>query len=460
MEYTRTLARYAAGLKFEDLPREVVEQVKSLTLHTIGVALAACGTEQGKEAIALAKAFGGNKDEATIFGDGSRVAAVQAGFANGSLADILDWEDCHWTGHPSANAIPAALAVGEMFRSSGKEYITAVVAGYELYQRIAQSVQPSEKWGWWTRGWGLTSWEIFAGAIPAAKLFKLDEDKMAQAIGLAGVMTPIVNSKRAMSMSDLYHYQHGLACRDGITAAFITRSGFNGVYDILDGENGYWVSVSDQCDWAWLDKGLGKEYLILETYMKHWPVNMWVNQPVDGVDEIVSAQKIRAEDVEEITVEPIFENRVAYKPQGYNGNVDAQFSVPYCIAAYLLEHEPGPNWYTEKYFRDPKLLELAGRVKCTGPTMTMRQAFKLMREGDYPKVTVTITTKAGKRFSTEVHYAKGHRKNPMTLEEKKARFRRCASFVLKPARAEEAIERILDLEKIKDVSVIADALHN
>lgn len=460
MGYTRTLARYASDLRFEDLPSEVVDLVKCLTIHTLGVALAACSTEQGKEAIALAKAFGGSKDEATVLADGARVSCVQAGFANGSLADILDWEDCTWTGHPSANAIPAALAVGEMFHSSGREYITAVVAGYEVYQRIAQAVQPSEKWGWWTRGWGLTSWEIFAGAIPSAKLFRLDEDKMAQAIGIAGVMTPIVNSKRALAMSDLYHYQHGLTCRDGITAAFIAKSGINGLYDMLDGENGYWVSVSDQCDWEWLDKGLGKDFLILETYMKHWPVNMWVNQPLDGVDAIVTTENVDPGDVAEITVEPVFDNRVAYRPEGYDGNVDAQFSIPYCVAAYLLDPEPGPNWYTEKRLRDPGLLELASRVKSIGPTMTMRKAFALYREGSYPEVKVTLTTKSGKRFSKKVLFPKGHRKNRMSMGELKARFRRAASFALAPARIEEAIEKILHLEEIGDLAEIADTLHN
>lgn len=62
-------------------------------------------------------------------------------------------------------------------------------------------------------------------------------------------------------MSDLYHYQHGLTCRDGITSAFIAQSGINGLYDMLDGENGYWVSVSDQCDWDWMTRGLGKAWL-------------------------------------------------------------------------------------------------------------------------------------------------------------------------------------------------------
>jgi len=460
MNYTKTLADYAVGLKYEDIPKEVVEQAKLLTLHTLGVALAACATKQGKEAIALAKAFSGDKRESTILGDGSKVSCIQAGFANGALADILDWEDCSWTGHPSANAIPAALAVGEMIKASGKDYITSVVAGYEVYQRIAMAVQPTEKWDWFKRGWGLTSWEIFAGAIPAAKLFKLSEDKMAQAIGVAGVCTPIVNIKHDMWRSNIYHYQHGLTCRDGIVSAFIAQSGINGLYDMLDGETGYWVSVSDNCDWDWMTKGLGKDYLIMETYFKHWPTNMWINQPLDAVDAIVKAEGIKADDVAEVIVEPVFEKRMDYKPEGYSGNVQAQFSIPFCIATMLLEPEPGPNWYTEEKLKDPKLLELASKVKATGPMMKMAEAFVLFRAGDYPEVSVEIVTKDGRRFKETIIFPKGHPKNRMTVDEFKDRFRRAASFALKPDKIESAIEKILNLEEVADVSEIGEAIHN
>lgn len=176
MNYTRTLSEYAVKLRYEDLPKEVIEQAKLLTLHVLGVSLAGCRVTQGNEAIALSKDMGGEKKESTILGDGNKVSCVQAAFANSTLADVLDWEDCSWTGHPSAGAIPAALAVGERVKASGKDYITSLVAGYEVYQRIAMAVQPTPEF-YSKCGWGLTSWQIFAAAIPAAKLMKLDENK-------------------------------------------------------------------------------------------------------------------------------------------------------------------------------------------------------------------------------------------------------------------------------------------
>jgi len=459
VNYTKILAGYAAEIRYTDLPKEVVEQAKLLTLHTLGVSLAGCVTEQGKSAVALAKDFGGDKNESTIIGDGSKVSSVQAAFANGTLADVMDWEDCSWTGHPSANAIPAALAVGERVSASGKEFITSIVAGYEVYQRIAMAVQPTDEY--WSRiGWGLTSWEIFSGAIPAAKLLKLNEVEMQQAIGIAGAMTPVVNSKRHLSMSDLYHYQHGCSCRDGVVSALIAKSGISGMYDVLDGNKGYWISVSDTCDWDWLTKGLGKDYLIMETYFKHWPANMWIQQHLDAVDAMVKTENIEADDIAEIIVTPEFQHRMGFKPEGYSTNLDAQFSIPYCIAVLLLEPQPGPNWYTGKNFKDPKLLEIASKVRATGPTLGMRDAFKLFWAGKYPEVTVTVITKNGKRLTETVLFPKGHTRNRLTYDEYIRRFRRAASFILKPDNIEQAIEKILKLEELDDILEITALIHN
>ena len=460
MSYTKNLAKYAVGLKYQDLPEEVVEQAKLLTLHTLGVALAASVTGQGKDAIALGKAFGGRNGEAVLVGDGSKVSCVQAGFVNGTLADILDWEDCSWTGHPSSGAIPAALAVGEWIKTSGKEYITSVVAGYELYERIAMAVQPSAAWSFLDKGWGLTSWVVYASAIPAAKLLKLNEEQMENVIGMAGALTPISNPRVHLTKTNFYHYQWGINCKNGIVAALIAARGISPMPDFLDGEQGsYAMSLSDKCADEWYNKNLGKDYLIMETYFKHWPTNMWINQPLDGIDAIMRKHNVKAEDVEQIIVTPEMEFRMAYRPGGYRSIVDAEFSIPYCIAVLMHEPEPGPNWYTEEKFKDPKILELAGRVTAEGPVQGLNDAFIKFRAGTYPYVTVEVKTKDGRCFKQDVPFPKGHPQNRMTVDEFKDRFRRAASFALNPDKIEKAIDKIMNLEEVEDISEISDLVH-
>ena len=454
MDYTKKLANYAVDLKYHHLPGEVIEQAKLLTLHTVGVGLASNATPQGRRAVALAKDMWGEKTESTVWGDGIRLPCMGAAFCNGTLADILDWEDCSWTGHPSANAIPAGLAVAEKLGSSGMDYITAVVAGYEVYQRIAMAVQPSPNWDIFQRGWGLTSWEIFAAAIPTAKLLNADQDKMAKTIGVAGVLSAISNSKYHTSMSDMYHYQHGAACMNGVLSASISESGITGLSDMLDGDNGYWISISDACDWDWFTKGLGEDYLIMKTLFKYWPANMWNQAPLDIVDSLVREYGIANEMISEIIVSPEIEYRMALRPEGYKGILDAQFNIPYCVAILLLDPEPGPNWFAQERLNDPKILETASKVRATGPVQKLMDSFRLMQTGSFPEVTVRIILKDGKQFTRSLKFPKGHPKNRLTNEEYKNRFRRAASFALDPQVSEKLIEKILNLENLVDISEI------
>ena len=464
MSYTKSLAEYAVNLRYEDLPQEVIEQVKMLTLHVIGVSLAGCQIKQGREAIALAKDMGGEKKESSIWGDGTKVSSVQAAFANGTLADVLDWEDCSWTGHPSAGAIPSALAVAERAKCSGRDFITSVVAGYEVYQRIAMAVQPTAEM-WRKNGWGLTSWQIFAAAIPAAKLLKLDVTKMAQTIGIAGATSPIINSKISYQRSDFYHYMYGVACLNGVTSALIAKSGINALEDMLDGDNGYWLAISDRCRWEWMTKNLGKDYLIMETLIKHWPVNMWVQQYLDLVDEIQKREKIGPDDIAEIIVSPDYQkfegaSRMVYKPEGYSGATEAQFSIPYCIAVLLLDPKTGPKWFAEERLRDPNLLDLASKVKATGEKVTPFEGFAKFQKGTYPEAQLEIILKDGRHFSERQPFPKGHPKNRLTMDELKDLFRVAASYTLKPDRIEKAIEGITNIEKYSDMSEVAELTHN
>jgi 2-methylcitrate dehydratase PrpD len=459
MSYTQKLADYLENLRYKDIPKEVIEQAKLLTLHTVGVALASYPTGQAKRAIALAKSWGSGQKESTLLGDGTKVSSVNAAFANGTMADLLDWEDCSWTGHPSANAIPGALALAEAIKAPGKEYILALVGGWEVYQRIAMAVQPSDDWGFLKKGWGLTSWEIYAAAMPAAKLLKLRKEKINQVIGIAGAMTPIVNAKVHRTLSDFYHYQHGFTCRDGVASALVAQSGIETLHDFLDGEDGYWCTISDQCDWDWYTKKLSKDFTIMETLFKHWPTNMWIQTPLDTLDALVKRDSIKVGEIAEILISPQFEYRMGYKPEGYKSITEAEFSIPYCLAVYLLDPEPGPNWYDKKRFKDPKVLELAKKVKGTGPTQGLQASFKLMREGSFPEVTIKVTLKDGKEFTNTIRFPKGHPKNRLTYDEFKDRFRRAASFALKPKKIEEAMEKILNLEKMDDLSTIGQVLH-
>ena len=125
------------------------------------------------------------------------------------------------------------------------------------------------------------------------------------------------------------------------------------------------------------------------------------------------------------------------------GAKEAEFSIPFNMATYLLDPKPGPNWYTKEKLTDPELLALAGKVKTVGKTAGLHESFKKFRAGSFPEVTVKIVLKNGKEYSETVRFPKGHPKNRLTFDEGSEMFRRGASFALNAKKTEAAIDRIL-----------------
>ena len=151
---------------------------------------------------------------------------------------------------------------------------------------------------------------------------------------------------------------------------------------------------------------------------------------------------------------------MAIKPEGYKSIVDAEFSIPYCIAAMMHDPEPGPNWYTEEKRNDPKIIDLSKKVSFQGKQVTLQGAFEMFRVGTYPEMSVEIFTKDGRSYKETSKLPKGHPRNMMTDQEFQDRFRRQASFALKPATIEKAIDRIMNLDRVADVCEIGDLMHD
>jgi 2-methylcitrate dehydratase PrpD len=455
--YTEILSGFAADLKFEDIPEEVIRRAKHLTLHTLGASIASLPLEQAQNAIRYAGQDGG-REEATIWGsNGKKVPAGDAAFANGTMADILDWEDCAWTGHPSAGVIPVALAEAEKLHSSGKDYLTAVVTAYEVYHRIAVACIPSEEW-YQHKAWGLVDWQIFAATLPAAKLMRLDQKQIQQAIGMGAYLSLSNFTKHASSKkkSDIYHYAHGFIARNGINSAEIAEVGFDNLDDALDGKNGYWNSISDQCDWDWLDRELGTTWYIMQVMEKNWPANMWLQVPLEQVSKLVEEHPFTIDDVEELTLTPNVGNMMEDYAESTRTVLDAQFNVSYCIASYLNDHTPSAKWFSEDKLQSEKIMGLASRVHALGETVPTYKMFRQFRAngGDYPEYTMNVLLKNGVKLSNTMRYSKGHPRNFYTWEEEADQFRLAVGDLL-PKEQVEAIIRLVDnLETAESVDEI------
>ncbi|NCB62993.1 MAG: MmgE/PrpD family protein [Clostridia bacterium] len=457
-DYTRRLAQFVADLSYDNIPAEVIERAKLMTLHTLGVSLAARNDELAGNSVKVAEASNnGDGGTATIWTTGKKMTPANAAFVNGTVADILDWEDCAWTGHPSAGVIPVAAAVAEDTHATGKEYLESVVSAYEVYQRVAMAVQPAPDFDH-NQGWALCNWQIFAACTPAAKLLKLSPEEINQTFGMSCMFAEMPTNMQQATMSNAYHYQHGQSAQSGILAALCAQNGVVNMQDCFDIPYGYCEQLTKAVDRTWLDRDMDR-FLMLQILIKHWPANMWVQTPVEIVSEMVKKYGIQAADVEEIVVNPPTQYRMHCPEGGFSSLMEAQFSMPFVIASYLLDPVPGPHWFTPDRFADPKVMELAKRVK-SGPDKehSLLESFHIYQSGSHPMKTVTITTKGGKTYSMEMGPHKGHPLNMLTRDEFCELFRLNAGVALPPDKVEKLMNFVLNVETVEDMASFGDLL--
>ncbi len=462
-EYTKGLCDFITGLKFDDLTPELTDKAKKLTLHVAGVALAGRTLPTAVSARSAARATVGTQADlmSTMWGEPGKIPMHGAIMANATAADTLDWEDCSYTGHPSAHLVSVSMAMTEAMHRSGKDYLTAVIGGFEVYQRVACYIQPTPDFDSKKYGWGLGSWQIFASAAPAGKLLDCDADQYNLLLGATGCSTPVVNAILALQGSDFYHLQYAITGLTGtMLAGMAKRNELDNIYNIMDGESGYPMMMRGFANEGWIDRNLGTEYLFGQLLFKHWPANMWIQTPIDCLDTLVTRHGFKAEDIEEIYMTPTYDERDKFSWDGYASCRDAQFSVPYCLAAYLLRGEPGPNWYTAERLADPELLQMASRVKLDPDNrMNLQVAFKMFREGSFPTTSMRVTLKDGQQYEVTLPFPKGHPNNPFDWNDVERTFRAGAKAANLPeAKIERYIELCKKIDELDDMSELAECL--
>lgn len=460
--YTQRLADFLAELTYDQIPKPALEQAKKMTLHTVGAAIASMGLENAKKPIALAMEVGGTPTS-TVWGchSGTKISAQEAAFANGTLADLLDWEDCSWTGHGSAGLIPAAMALGEQEHCSGREYLTAVVAGFEGYHRISMAVQPSLSYLSSGIGWGLVSWQIFAASLPAGKLKHFDGDQFNQLFGASQYCTVVPTNRHSEGnrKSDVYHYCHGFCARNGIAAANLTEKGFSNLDNCFEGnKSAYWQFVSDRVDLEWLTRKLGEEWYINSTYLKHWPANMWIQTSLEALDLLFQTHPFALDEVDKIRVSPTMEMICGNYAASSRTCLDAQFSTGYCLTSYLLDptHTKGAHWFTGEKLNDPRLIAFADtKYEYFGPVKTPLGCFEEFRTGSFPEATVEVHLKDGTVYSETTRYPKGHPRNNFTMEEECRHFYDCCRPYMPEEQIRAIQEKVKHLEDLNDIGELA-----
>ena len=417
------LAEFVAGLRFEDLPSPVIDKAKALANHAVTVAMAsteAPPVAEARRAVQLAEGLGSRRvgpgQGATLWVDGSRITRVGAVFANAVAVAVRNQCDSyHMLTHPGVLIVPAGLAVAEGEGRSGRELLTALVAGYEVQCRCARDFIPSTP----ARGFRASPvYGILGCAAATAKLLELSAEQTTHAIALAASFASgLIEGQRTGARDS--HFAEAQAARNGVWAATLAAQGFEGPATALEGEGGFYNAFTGnnrgELSYAFtgplkvgLDDivaGLGEQWEVLDVKFKIYPTPGF-NQPVvwlasDMVaDHALAADEIQAATLEMNYLETLYPSPRFPQPPSADGS---RFGRTDFILAYTLangdypvldaniEHagDAGAALDTEQAARVAALqskIEIIGAVgrNCFAPRLTiaMRDGRRYTKEYD------------------------------------------------------------------------------
>ncbi|MSP40804.1 MAG: MmgE/PrpD family protein [Deltaproteobacteria bacterium] len=458
---TKQIAGYLARTGFDALDDDARRATKEHILYTLGTILAGSSAPGAMQVRAGAIALSGESNESSVLVTGEKLPAASAALANATMGHSreLDINDDRIAYKSSITVIPAALALAEKVgKVSGKEFMTAVCLGVDLGIRLGLATNPKPVHA---RAIALGP---FASAAGCGKILKLDEDGMHNALGIAFCRSTVAgNSTTAPSLSKRLGV--GFASQSGVVAATLASVGYPAAGEVLQGAAGFFQTFYQQeGDYVQLLDQLGSRFEIVLVGPKPFPSCRYTHCAVTGVLDLMRKHGIKAPDIQEVHVQigerdmrsvggwSEDEKKKKHRPEGV---VDAQFSIPYTVAATLVSGGLSLEEFTDARIRSTEILHLAARVKTI-----LTPEFDLGPMDVKPQV-VEIVMRDGKAFSTKVIYPKGNPNNPVTSEELVNAFRGMASYAARPisgAKIDEAVDLALRLEEIDDVAVLAKLL--
>lgn len=455
--YTRGLAEFISGLRYEAIPAEVVARVKLLILDGFGCGLFGSQPEHSRILITtLAKL-----DQSTtcaVWGTRQRLSAPHAALANGSMVQAFELDDGHSLGsvHISCGSLPAIMAVAEsrpgVSGLTGKSFIAAAVAACETAPRVGMCMGE----GFSRQGWHSGALSVFSGVAAAAAALRLPPEKTLHALGIAGTQAAGLMAAQYGSMVKRMHAGRG--AQSGVYAAFLAEADYTGIVTLFESEYGGFCTTyscsSDRFSLAELTKGLGKDFETLRTSLKFYASAASTHTALDALLQMRKRRPFAAEDVEKIIVHAchgvVTHVGWKYEPRGLTS---AQMNLPFCMATLLLEGDVFIEQFNDAAVNDPQRMALAEKVEVReDPAITAKG-----RASRY-EVVVQVYLKDGTQHQETAYAARGSAKPFATEDEVVAKFEKLASRVLPLAQVAELRDTVLNLEKQPALSKLARLL--
>jgi 2-methylcitrate dehydratase PrpD len=449
------LARFVGTFPVDALPAGVVARAKHLILDAVGIALASTTYDFARRAATAIAGLAGTGDTAVI-GMPARLPLRDAALLNGILIHGLDFDDTHTGGiiHTSSSLFPTVLAVGARERTSGREMLAAYVLGVEAAARLGAVAKGAfHQVGFHPTG--LVG--AFACALAAGRLMGSSEEQLVMAQGIA-------LSAGAGSLEFLEdgawnkRFHPGWAATSGITAAALAQQGFVGARRAYEGRFGLYRSHLqghfDPANLALATAGLGETWELLQVAVKPYPACHFVHACIDAAlalrrehnldpGEIERIRALVPAEVVKTVCEPLANKR---RPAN---SYDAQFSIPYVIAAALCRGRFTLDELADEALADPAVLALADRVD-----------YEIDPGSTFPRhyCGEVIVTMRGRTLRHREEVNRGNGERPLGEAEILEKFRANAARAVSAERAARMQHLVLALDELVDARGLADGL--
>ncbi len=361
---TETLARFVSGLRHEALPPAVVSRLRECFLDFVGISAFAAVHAETSAAFRAAVQTLASAGSATVIGEARGYPPVHAALLNGAFAHTLDFDDTNLFGslHPGAPVIPAAMAVAEETDASGRDFVTALAAGYEIVCRVGAALGPTA----YDRGFHITAVAgIFGAVAAAAKLRDASAEVTMNAFGLAG--SQAAGSMQYLANGSSNKRLHpGLAAHDALTSLAFAQAGVTGAIAPLEGRYGLLNGYSNAPQPQLLPQDLGTRWTLVETAIKPYPSCRFTHSGIEATLALRDRVAPQARDTATLRVRlspkavQIVGERQANKLRPQN-IVDGQFSMYFQAAAAWATGSC--DWQTYEQLHSPQLQDLAARIQ-------------------------------------------------------------------------------------------------
>ncbi|MCG8548551.1 MAG: MmgE/PrpD family protein [Alphaproteobacteria bacterium] len=455
MDAMQTFAEFTRDVSVDTLPDVTVDASARLALDTIGGALAAWNAPGVRELRAILSQWGAGPSRVWVGGE--RLSPPAATLVNSSMAHALEYDDlhCELPIHAGVIVVPAVLAVADAEPDvSGAQVAAALVAGTEIVCRLARATR-SYFGDAGFRGWNPSAVVAgFGAAAAAARVLDLDAAGIARAMGLSYAQA--AGNQQCIEDGGLVkRMQPGMIAEAGVRAAWLAQAGVTGAINAIEGRNGYFaVYEQGEYDAERLTEGLGSNFEIERVGFKRYPICGMAQPAVDALRDLQREHEFSLEDVDTLEVygSKFVMDMVGrpYEP-GESPDVDAQFSLQYCLATVLLTGSVRLDDLKPEHTLGAERRELAARIP-----IRLDESLK----GKWT-ARLELKLRDGRRLGRTRDKAAGQSDLPLTTDELVAKFRDCniAGGPAMDASAAQALcDLLLDLPRLPRLEPLCDAL--